>query len=386
MNLTQSVIDRILVTQFLMEEIRFSPTTSPDRATLAKHVLTSHDASELCLAAIADFLEKPPSANSAFLMNYFPKIKETHPEDEVPGREYFRMLNRVRNSLKHEGVFPDPGQWHRVGERVYGYIKQWCTKYLDLAIDQLDESALIETLEIRQEFSRARSLFSSQAYKEVLESVALALNRLFRSNVALRGLIVGDSSAKTAVKLAGFGVHANDFIALQEFLPSVNTIGDQPTISWAREKYGHPGNWTEHSAYFCWQTAVRIAIQIQHASWIPSAIGFMWIYEHRVTAIENNVEINYRPPMPLHERMDPVVVKTLQRGESLRCTVEKKGRPFNEAFGGEPYGRILSVTWSNNGRFLGGEVEASKVQVICVPKQKEAIQEQFPDLPDLPYN
>jgi len=65
---SQDVIDRLLVAKDLLEKISSSPIVNPDRYTVARHVLTAHNAAELAIAGIAHYLGKLPKSSKAFLM------------------------------------------------------------------------------------------------------------------------------------------------------------------------------------------------------------------------------------------------------------------------------------------------------------------------------
>ena len=144
--IAQEVLERLLVAKGLLSQIRDLPTTRPDRITLARQILTAHDAAELALAAIACHLGLLPTSRQTYLMEYFPAIQKHHPGREVAGRDYFGQLNQVRIDIKHLGIFPDPDQWKRVGERTWAYVSGWCQDYLSLPLDDVDESALIRIL------------------------------------------------------------------------------------------------------------------------------------------------------------------------------------------------------------------------------------------------
>src|SRR4051812_45969452 len=101
MTLTQDVVERILLSKDLLGKIRFLPIARPDRLTLARHILTAHDAAELALAGIARYLERLPQSSKTYLMDYFSKIREEHPDEGVPGQDYFSQLNLVRAGIKH---------------------------------------------------------------------------------------------------------------------------------------------------------------------------------------------------------------------------------------------------------------------------------------------
>jgi hypothetical protein len=149
MALSQDVVDRLLVAKGLLDKIRFLLVARPDRISLAQAILTAHDAAELAIASVAQHLNRVPAGQQVFLMNYFSEIEKEHSGDAVAGRSYFSQLNSVRVAIKHKGIFPDPQQWYRVGERTYEYVSEWCQRYLELSFDRLDQSALINNPDVK---------------------------------------------------------------------------------------------------------------------------------------------------------------------------------------------------------------------------------------------
>jgi len=384
MVITQQVVDRLLLSKTLLGRIRFLSVARPDRLTLAIHILTAHDAAELALAGIAHHLGKLPTSGQAYLMNYFPEIKMAHTDREVEGKEFFNQLNRVRNAIKHEGIFPDPQQWSRVGERTYDYVSTWCKQYLDCELDELDESTLISNQEIKQYFNLAQQAYRQDKYREVLENLALAAHALFRSNSVLRGLVVGNSRAEDALKLSAFGVHANDYLGLQEFLPQVvERQRGTVEVKWEQEKFGHPGNWRKEAADFCLRTFLHIALCIQDAEWIPGAIDFHVLYDHKVVALEDGVEIWVEEGRSFEQKRKKVV-RSLQRGDCLRGYV-RRGQGFlvDTLFKEEQE----SVLWfANIEDSFFGYIPSNKVRVTCVPKDLPLVAQYFPNLPELDYD
>ncbi len=308
----QDVINRLLVAKDFLEKIRSLPIANPDRYTIARHILTAHDAAELAIAAIAHHLGI--ETKDYYLMDYFSPIsKKEHPDEDVMGRKYFSQLNTTRNGIKHKGLFPDPKQWFRTGDNTYNYVSSWCKKYLGISFDELDESDMISDSALKQQYDIAKQSFKNNNYHETLEKLGLALLSLFESNKALRNLRVGIPRAEDALKLSAFGVHANEFLTLQEFLPSVYKIGKEVKINWKQEKFGHPANWREDVAEFCLKIFVSIALRIQDAEWIPTAIEFDLVWEHKITALVDNVEI-VRSEKYSYPQKPPEVVRTLRKG------------------------------------------------------------------------
>jgi hypothetical protein len=321
-------------------------------------------------------------------MDYFPEIKKEHSNKPVAGQPYFSSLNSVRIGIKHEGNFPDPQQWYRVGERTYEYVSEWCQEYLGLSLDELDESVLIRDDKVKEWHKKAKEALGQDRFRESLEHLAYATEALFSSNRALRGLIIGKSRAEDAIKLAAFGVHANDYLALQEFLPSIflKRGYDQPVVKWEQKKYGHPGNWTRYAAEFALKTFVDVALRIQDADWIPGAMEFDVLYEHKITALEDGVEITQeKKPSTLSEATNPehIVVRTLKKDESLRGRVEPKSpKDFLAAILGlKP--PVYSIIIPD--QQLYGEFETNKVLITCVPRDNELVRKYFNDLPEVEH-
>jgi hypothetical protein len=388
MTLNQNVIDRLLIAKDLLNGIRFTPIANPDRQTIARYILTSHDAAELAIAGIASHLDVTPKGQS-YLMNYFPEIAKTHEGEDVPGKNYISQLNDARIGIKHKGLFPDPKQWVRVGDNTYKYISDWCRKYLTLSFDDLDESDMISDPKVKRYYDIAKEAFDKDDFKSVLENLALALYLLFISNKALRKLVVGTPRAEDALKLSAFGVHANEFIVLQEFLPVVHSFPPEghPKISWHQEKYGHPANWRKDVAEFCLNTFVNITLRIQDAKWIPGTIDFDLVYEHKITALVDNVEIIAEAHAGLLGTSERQVVRILKKGESMRGEIERVDPLFHGLTGMRlgladktPIFKFINYT-----EMLVGNIEADRISVTCVPKEDEFVREYFPDLPELEY-
>lgn len=390
MALKQEVLYRLLIAKDFLNKIRLSPTESIDQHTLARHILTAHDAAELAIASIAHNLGVlPTSGTKMFLMDYFDPIqKKVHPKDSVKGRDYFSQLNLIRVNIKHHGIFPDRKQCRRVGETTYDYVSEWCKQYLGVSLDDIDDSELISDRIVKEFFNHAKEELSRGNFKEVLENLALAMFKLFESNKALRNLNVGLPRAEDAIKLSSFGVQANDYLALQEFLPTIINDYKEETLTpkWKQNKYGHPANWRHDAAEFCLKTFVDVTLCIQEADFIPGAIEFDSVYEYKITALTDHVKIFQVYKNDFWSPLERKTVRTLKKGESISglLLTEEASRAFVDALVmGEKHEPKISF-FDRNEKF-SGEVEADKVHVTCVPRDSKVIRELFPDLPEIKY-
>jgi hypothetical protein len=325
-------------------------------------------------------------------MDYFDPIEK---QTQVPahGKDYIRQLNSVRSSLKHQGLRPDPKQWAYVAEKVFGTVEKWCSDYLQVPFAELDESELLRSVEVKRLFKEAQDLSLATKYKESLEKLGLALAMVLNENGALQGIIAGEPSSEDAIRLSGFAVHANDFLALQEFLPRVARFGpDAGTTKWKQSGFGHPGNWTLEAADFCLRTFLDVAIKIQDAAWRPRAIQRMFLYDQQVEVLRDGVEIWKNEPRTSPGRLSVLirpgevqrrVVVTLKRGEKLKGMISlMKNDPFSH-FGRTAVTPETLEIWTTEGHY--GLLLQRDVRVTCIPIENETITEFFPKLPVLDW-
>jgi hypothetical protein len=394
--LKDEVLDRLLLSKSFLEKIRYQPVAPQDRHTLAANIIAAHDAAELAIAAICDQLGCLPQKGNSYLMDYFDPLKDAS-KAEVPAKGYFRNLNTARNAIKHQGLFLDNRQWARVGETTFQHITKWCWDYLNESFTELDESALLLDANVKRLYDEAKQSARDGDYKTTLEKLALALSIVFEENAALRGFEVGASNAEDAIRVVGFGIHGNDFLALQQFLPRISRWGENPNVpQWKQSAFGHEGNWHENSAAFCLQTFVDVAIKLQGAQWIPGALSRTILYDQQITTLKDDVEFwRQVPDVPEGQSRSPfdiIGAKTRTdtklllpyKGEKLRVMVElatdTRGRSF---LGINKDASTLSVTFMET--WETWNVRAADVKVTCVPKDSEGVKQHFPWLPEIDW-
>lgn len=402
MPLKPEVLDRLLLSKSLLDRIRFQPVSEHERHTLAANIISAHDAAELAIAAVADELGCSLNGKT-YLTDYFDPI-EKNTGVAAYGREHMRQLNGARNMLKHQGLFPDAKQWARVSESVYQAITKWCCDYLNTSFGDLDESALLIDEGVKKLYAEAKDFAINKHYKAALERIGVALSMVFAKNAALRGLTAGSPSSDDAIRLSGFGVHANDFLALQQFLPHVATYGDNAGVpKWKQSNFGHPGNWREPTVEFCLRIFVDVAIKIQGARWVPGAFSRKDLYDQQIEALNDDVEVWTEVKKNAHGEVlsgfevwlpgktHREVLRTLKRGETLRAFVniaaESSGDTAKDSFlgGGVKTGKILMAFSEELKPSLYGKAMAADVKVTCVPKDDEFTKQYFPGLPILEW-
>jgi hypothetical protein len=372
------VLDRLLMSKSFLAKIRFQPVAMYDRHTLAGNIVTAHDAAELAIAGICDQLGCLPQKGNSYLMDYFESYKRER-QAELFAREYFRNLNSARNLLKHQGLFPDAKQWSRVGETVFQHITKWCWDSLGESFSDLDESALILNVDVKRLYDEAKQITQQGDYKTALEKLSLALAMVFEENVALRGFEAGSANTEDAIRVVGFGIHGNDFLSLQQFLPRVSRWNAERVPQWKQSGFGHPGNWRENSAEFCLRTFVDVAVKRQGAPWIPGPLGRDVLYDQQIEALNDDVEFWH--DVPDNSSDDNWIFGKTKRETKkfLRKNEKMRGRVMS------PAGKkdVLSIGLIGNLEIWN--VLASNVKVTCVPSENESVKNYFPWLPQIDW-
>jgi hypothetical protein len=293
MILRPEVLHRLLLAKSILAAGRSSPLGQPNPHLVARQVLNAHDGADFVFAAIADQQNKLPSQGKDSMMQCLEAIDTA---DKHKG--YFKQLNDTRNGLKHSGVLPNTSYWASVASEVFEKLSSICQATLDISLEELDESELLANAETRTHLAAAKKARASQDFKLALEEIGKALFVSLEDAPDVGGIRVGRAKAEDALKLTAFGISANDFLRLQEFLPMISgfplvlTEKREPLeVLWKQSGFGHPGNWREDVIDFCIGTYLNVALSIQNAPPIPYAREFSDLYEYKVTAKADQLEV-----------------------------------------------------------------------------------------------
>jgi hypothetical protein len=295
MILRKEVLHRLLLAKSILAAGRNAPLGLPNPYLVARQVLSAHDAADLVFASIADHQRKLTAIGKAPSMVECLKLI-----DSKKGKHegYFKQLNEARNSLKHVGNLPNTNQWASVSQDVFEKLSGLCHTTLGISLDEADESELLVNDEARTHLDAAKKARAAQEFKLAIEEIGKALFVSLDVAPDVGGIQVGRAKAEDALKLTAFGISANDFLRLQEFLPMVSGYPliltgkrEPPDVNWKQNEFGHPGNWNDDVVGFCISTYLSVALGIQNASSIPHATEFSSLYEYKVTATEDQVEV-----------------------------------------------------------------------------------------------
>jgi len=396
MNVKREVLHRLLLAKSILSPAQSVVGGQSSDHLIAKQLLNSHDAADLVLAAIADHQGNLPLKGKDSMIQCLDAIATTA---EKHGG-YFKQLNEARNILKHNGVLPNAQQWASVAVDIFEKLSSLCYSTLGMNLEDLDELELLVSEDVRAHLSAAKQYRVSGELKSALEEVSKALFEAFDRHPNLWEIQVGRGNAEDALKLTTYGISASDFLRLQEFLPEFwKSPLEGFRTSWRQIKFGHPGNWRDEVVAFCIKTCLSLALSIQSAPAIPAAVEFQHRYQYKVTAKEDQVEVwedliedhltqvssNYARAFREH-------VRYLEKGESITVPFLDHLVSSDLSLAGDEIQRVQvrSEGFQSLGNMLGLKrrsqfVNLRQVDIVCVPLEGELLGQQFPKLPEIPW-
>jgi hypothetical protein len=402
MSQRKELLHRLLLAKSILSLGRSAICPQPNVHLVARNILSAHDAADLVFAAIADQQNRLPAKSKDSMIQCLAAI-------DIKGDRhdrYFKQLNEARNSLKHSGVLPNTNSWATVLHDVFEKLSEICRTTLDVSLEGLDESDLILNAQAKAHLLAARAATLSGDFRLALEEIGKALLVSLEGCPAVGDIEVGKAKAEDALKLSAFGVPANDFLRLQEFLPRVHanwTDVDKFECSepeWKQSGFGHPGNWRAEVAEFCLAAYLNVALSVQNAPPVPYAREFSHVYSYKVTARKDQVEVwedlvaeTGRIKMrrvapdenPAADRPFRKHKRSLSEGESLEVSAYTRPLISDDlSSSGEPIKRVritydLMYSLFPDDYEVADFVNLDDVRITCVPRLRH------PDLSEIPW-
>jgi hypothetical protein len=394
MVLRKEVLHRLILAKSILSPVRTTPRGQPNGHLVAKQVLNAHDASDLVFAAIADQQGKIPHKNNAPAMMQCLQIIDTTAEKHTG---YFKQLNDARNSLKHVGNLPNTNQWANVAEDVFEKLSALCEITLDVSLDDLDESNLLLSEEAKAYLCSAKEARASQDLKLALEQIARALFVCLKAAPGMETIEVGRAKAEDALKLTAWGIPANDFLRLQEFLPFISDFPSEDSgesellnVAWKQSGFGHPGNWREEVIDFCLGAFLVVALGIQNASPVPLAFPFDWLYQYRITAEYDETEVWEDLVTGHFSAKSKTTKRYMNKGESITVSVNTQELISDDFSDSGELVKRVRISEHSFGLFFGETeraefVDFTRVRITCVPSALTRETERFSNLVEIPF-
>lgn len=270
------VLQRLILGKSLLIAGMGACTDQGDRTVFTRGILMLHDAAESVLGAVADHLHvdlKPKHS----LLDYYELVKNADAHHRVlPYKTQMRNLNQIRIDAKHLGVLPDPKTNAYLPRTVRDMCTAVCRVYLDVEFELVSLKSLIRDERVRNYIEHAEEDIASGRFETALVLLAHAMFFICDSHrmsiLGLRPQGIQQSiefpnifSTYHTVDLLGHGVDPYLYYRFKNLTPRIgrSTVDGENLIVWWEKDFGHPGNWTERNARFCFNFCVETALKYQ---------------------------------------------------------------------------------------------------------------------------
>lgn len=273
------VYKRLVFAKWLQLQGESAVSHAYDDMRNAMGILLLHDAAEATLGAIADYLNVSFSGNK-YLPDYYDLISQKDPgKRTVPYRIQMNNLNKIRNDVKHHGIFPSYNSVSHFPATVYALLEELCSTYLEKQIDSINLTSLIKDGLCKNYIIEAESHIENNNYEQALVSLAYSIFHLVESSTLTSGILRTLLNEKDdgqefeftkpygtdyTVKLLEHGVEPYIYHRFRNLTPHIGQNKKTKEIQHCWEKqYGHPANWTKKNAQFCLGFAIDTALKFQ---------------------------------------------------------------------------------------------------------------------------
>lgn len=394
--LRKEVVDRLILAKSILSSSVGALQGQSNAHLAAVQILNAHDAADLVFAALADHVGKLPAKGRT------PAMIECLPLLGAPASGcvgYFTQLNDARNGLKHVGNLPSTQQWSRVTDDTFERLSALCLACLGVSLGDIDELELVLNNQVRVYLSAAKTLAGSGEFRRSLEETAKALATALDYHSDLSEVQVGRPKAEDALRLTAYGIPANEFLRLQEFMPYTIDEGEQSfKFLWKQSQFGHPGNWRADTASFCIGAVLSVAVSLQNSAGVPKAIELSTLYDYRVTAKEDSVEVwedlvdgHLDDPYADNAGLFRVSKRLLAKGETVIVRASTSGFISDDRLPSGEWIKRVRISTDYLGAVLPDEVaefvDLSRVEITCIPRSRadELLGGAFRGLPELPW-
>lgn len=157
----------------------------------AASVLTFHDAVELFLILAAQQVKINPA--SVNFMQFWERLETQHVT--LGHKEPMRILNELRNSLKHTGIRPGSSEVEAARANVAGFFQENTPLAFDgLAFAGISMAQLVEYDAAKAQLEEAQRLMSEGSNGEAIEKIAIAFQQLLDDYHSRAARVFGKSS------------------------------------------------------------------------------------------------------------------------------------------------------------------------------------------------
>ena len=173
MTVSPDIKKRTLYAKYLLWRAKDAGADRNDLG-VAVSLLLMHDAVEMLLHAVVIHLGVQPKKKTWEFMEYWSI------DPEPPQRTYMESLNKMRVSLKHNGVLPNAQEVHNhLFPRVEIFCEDVAKKYFDLEFAGLSMAHLVANEDARNTLGEAEQALAGADKNDAFAKVRLAFDILF---------------------------------------------------------------------------------------------------------------------------------------------------------------------------------------------------------------
>lgn len=271
-------MQRMILAKLLYDNgIIATTTTGNDRLRFAQGIISFHDSVELSLGAIADHLNIPLKKNNVSLLDYVENIpKDDSERRRIPCSQQLKILNTLRNNIKHQGILPDLEANKHFPATITSYFNDICFSFFDLDFNQINLIGLISNQELKNLLIQAETALLKHEYELSFKSLSLVMYNILEKDFLqsrytedilnkVRKVVFPESeSIELTVKLLEHGVDLKLYKRLHALIPYAGLNYETgENLFWVTKTFSHDGNWTEENARMCLNFVIDLALKFQ---------------------------------------------------------------------------------------------------------------------------
>jgi hypothetical protein len=283
----ESILYRLVLARTFLEQARAN-VTRQDATSLAIAVVNLHDAFDNLCGAAATHLNLPVS-ESLSLLKTFDRIANAQ---NIPGRLKIEQLNALRNSIKHQGLHPNPIVVRQLLPELIALADEMALKLLGKTVTSVRTIDLIADDGTKDSMAMVAERIELGDYKNALEQMAFIMFRVYevqrvmQTRLARYIAYLGGSSASPTnraeypsippielrLDFVELGIDPKEYEAFHLIVPQVGLAPGASDTAYVmtRNRYTwHAANWTRETCDHAFDILMRLIVAQQSRTLRP---------------------------------------------------------------------------------------------------------------------
>jgi len=269
-----TLLMRLALAKTFLNKAEYALKQGGDELSLATAVVDMHDCIDNFLGVLASELQAYVPERNDFMIVRFEKVSEKYKikyGEELPSRSNIKLLNTLRNGVKHDGAIPSATQIIGLVSSLKGFVNDVCTKVFGIKLVDVSLISQVSNEEKRISLELIEKDIKEKDFKEAMMKSAKTLFKFHDCYAAnMSGLLEviariqsGGKYNKsnifpetdvqhTSLKLLEVGIDPYLYYRFKNLTPEIgydnlkdkNYIYRYPSSTW------HEKNWTIENAKF----------------------------------------------------------------------------------------------------------------------------------------